>query len=71
MSLKNKLFKEKFKMSSASQHEGPITQAQLLDPTQPTKNWKISTQPMGRPNPWTTLADTGRRISQSQRWLAG
>jgi len=32
--------------SSASQHEGPIAQAQLLDPT----------QPMGQPNPWTTLA---------------
>jgi len=50
MSLKNKLFKEVLKnvlsSSSASQHEGPIAQAQLLDPT----------QPMGQPNPWTTLA---------------
>jgi len=26
-----------------------------VDPTQPTKNWKISTKPMGQPNPWTTL----------------
>ena len=25
------------------------------DPTQPTKNKKISTQPMGWPNPWTIL----------------
>jgi len=33
-----------------------------VDPTQPTKNWKISTQPdptqpMGQPNPWTTLLE--------------
>jgi len=32
----------------------------IVDPTQPTKNWKISTQPnltqrMGEPNLWTTL----------------
>jgi len=46
--------------SSASQHEGPIAQAQLLDPTQPNppkteKSRPNPTQPMGQLNPWTTL----------------
>jgi len=51
MSIKNKLFKEMFKMSSAAAQQasmtGPIAQAQLLDPAQPNppKNSKISTQP--------------------------
>jgi len=59
MSLKHKLFKEMFRMSSASssasQHEGPIVQAQLLDPTQPKppKTEKISAQPTPtQPDPW-------------------
>jgi len=41
-SLKNKIFKEMFKTSSAAAQrastKAAITQAQLLDPTQPTKN---------------------------------
>ena len=27
----------------------------MVHSTQPTKNWKIFTQPMGQPDPWTTL----------------
>jgi len=47
MSFKNKLFKEMFSTFA------------IVDSTQPTKNWKISTQPdptqpVGQPNPWTT-----------------
>jgi len=48
MSLNNKLFKEMFSNFA------------IVDSTQPTKNWKISTQPdptqpVGQPNPWTTV----------------
>ena len=43
-------------------------------PTQPTKNWKISTQPdptqpMGQPNPWTTLNLTRSLYFQVIRYL--
>ena len=46
------MFKRSSSSSSASQHEGPVAQAQL---TQPTKNCKKNldpTQPVGRPYPW-------------------
>jgi len=49
MSLKNHFFKEMFKnVLTASQHECPVAQAQLPDPTQtnPPKTEK------SRPNPW-------------------
>jgi len=67
MSIKYKLFKELFKMSSAAAQKSfqIFSTFAVVDPTQPTKNWKISTQPnptqtiptqpMGQPNPWTTL----------------
>ena len=53
MSLKNKLFKEIFSTFA------------IVDPTQPTKNWKISTQP----NPWTTLEEPSLlfRVSDEAR----
>jgi len=59
MSIKNNLFKEMLKMSSAAaqlrQHEGLIAQAQLLDPTQPNPP-KIE---KSRPNP-----------TQSNPWIS-
>jgi len=61
-----------FKMSSAAAQKANTKSFQsfstfaVVDPTQPTKNWKISTQPnpnqpspaqpMDQPNPWTTLS---------------
>ena len=51
MSIKNNLFKEMLKMSSAAaqlrQHEGLIAQAQLLDPT----HQKLKNLDPTRPNP--------------------
>jgi len=50
MSFKYKLFKEMFKMSSAAAEKTSMRSFQIfstfgvVDPTQPTKNWKISTQ---------------------------
>ena len=39
--------------SSASQHEGPIIQAQLLDPTQPNPtHQKLKNLDPTRPDPW-------------------
>jgi len=71
-----------FKMSSASQHEAHIAQAQLLRPSTQTgysgpthQKQKISTlpdptqpnptQPMGQPNPWTTLLWPHESTSQT------
>jgi len=52
MSFKYKLFKELFKMSSAAAQKASTKSFQffstfaVVDPTQPTKTEKISTQPM-------------------------
>jgi len=81
MSLKNKLFKELFKMSSAAAQQAsakaPLHKLScfnlrhrraIMDPTQPTNNWKISTEP----DPWTTLTNTPATIrSPRQRHFAG
>jgi len=51
MSFKYNLFKEMFKMSSSAAQKASTKSFQIfstfavVDPTQPTKNWKISTQP--------------------------
>ena len=69
MSFKNKLFKEMLKMSSAASQKASNFLVLLLQwkPTQPTKNWKISTQPMGQPNPWTTLSGKAA-LAQCRQW---
>jgi len=81
MSLKNKLFKELFKMSSAAAQQAGAKapshklscfnlrhRRAIMDPTQPTNNWKISTEP----DPWTTLTNTPATIrSPCQRHFAG
>jgi len=50
MSLRNKVVKEMFKMSSAAAHQASTkahrtSSVARPNPTQTTKNWKISTQP--------------------------
>jgi len=56
ISFKYKLFKEMFKMSSAAAQKASTISFQIfsifavVDPTQFNQ-----TQPMGQPNPWTTL----------------
>jgi len=62
MSFKNKLFKEMLKMSSAATQKASkfFSTFAAVDPTQPKteKSRPNPTQPMGQPNPWTTLYQT-------------